>query len=140
MTLDDPTHENLLAALLAAFLSAILVVGWRLLSRNVPAIHDVKTDYPSADIVENFQHNIYPRIETRKGGPLARASEGKTLLITGASKGIGRVRAFQRRPFYTSHFSTEHRNTACPHSPEVHYSHRSFRSFVRFGGVRVGRH
>ncbi|KZP16605.1 NAD(P)-binding protein [Athelia psychrophila] len=90
MILDDPTHEHLLVALFAAFLSAILVAGWRLLSRHRPIIRDVKTEYPSTDIVGNFQHNIYPRIETRKGGPLARASEGKTLLITGASKGVGR--------------------------------------------------
>lgn len=43
------------------------------------------------DIVPVARSDVYPRIETRNGGPLSSASEGKTLLITGASKGIGRV-------------------------------------------------
>lgn len=43
------------------------------------------------DIVETERSDVYPRIETRNGAPLSKASEGKTLLITGASKGVGRV-------------------------------------------------
>lgn len=46
------------------------------------------------NIVDVHRHDLYPRIETRNGGALAKASEGKTLLITGASKGVGRVRGF----------------------------------------------
>ncbi|KZP23594.1 NAD(P)-binding protein [Athelia psychrophila] len=42
------------------------------------------------DIVQTERSDVYPRIETRNGGALSRVSEGKTLLITGASKGIGR--------------------------------------------------
>ncbi|KAF7985979.1 hypothetical protein HWV62_41280 [Athelia sp. TMB] len=42
------------------------------------------------NIVDVLHHDVYPRIETRNGGALSKASEGKTLLITGASKGIGR--------------------------------------------------
>ncbi|KZP03961.1 NAD(P)-binding protein [Athelia psychrophila] len=44
----------------------------------------------ATNIVDVLRHDIYPRIETRNGGVLATASEGKTLLITGASKGVGR--------------------------------------------------
>lgn len=43
------------------------------------------------DIVPSQRHDIYPRIETRDNGPLNRASQGKVLLITGGSKGVGRV-------------------------------------------------
>ncbi|KAF7973781.1 hypothetical protein HWV62_14258 [Athelia sp. TMB] len=42
------------------------------------------------DIVDVFHRDVYPRIDTRNGGALSKASEGKTLLITGGSKGIGR--------------------------------------------------
>ncbi|KAF7985981.1 hypothetical protein HWV62_41284 [Athelia sp. TMB] len=42
------------------------------------------------DIVDVFHRDLYPRIDTRNGGALSKASEGKTLLITGGSKGIGR--------------------------------------------------
>ncbi|KZP08039.1 hypothetical protein FIBSPDRAFT_1052611 [Athelia psychrophila] len=48
------------------------------------------SDQPTNNIVDLLRYDIYPRIDTRNGGALAKVSAGKTLIITGASEGIGR--------------------------------------------------
>lgn len=45
---------------------------------------------PVDHIVQPQWHDIYPRIDPRNGGPVRDASKDKILLITGASKGVGR--------------------------------------------------
>lgn len=53
--------------------------------------------------MDHLRHDFYPRIDTRDGGALTKACEGKTLIVTGASEGIGRVRLYHL-PIHLAHF------------------------------------
>jgi hypothetical protein len=83
------------------------------------------------DIVKTQWRDVYPRIDPRGDGSVKYASKDKSLLITGGSKGIGRVSLYLKFTFYCvlievsrvnpiDHLS-EHWAVACSYSSESYY-------------------